>query len=204
MLRFRSANKHSQDTHDSKFSVQTTIREILLPGRLNHTEVGIATKPSLYQCFRMFSQRYCSDERDRVYAALGLTGDDLAISPNYSLNLPEVLLQLSRETLLTGELTVLHHAGYDKHDPSNTQPSFIPRIRDDLSSGHARPLGREPTPRYSAGCLRQIFASLFGSTSISMPGVSVDDIVYTDFFTEVLGDLTIGLGSPLEPQLSDG
>jgi hypothetical protein len=124
----------------------------------------------------------------------------LAISPDYSLSLVEVLLELSRKTLLTGELAVLHHT---EPEERNTQPSFIPRIRDDFPLVHVEPLGGDIILRYTAGCLRDSFASLFGSSSICIPGVSVDDIVYVDFFINVLEDLTTGVGSPFKPQLSD-
>jgi hypothetical protein len=200
MLRFRSANRHSRVTIDSTFSVETTIRRSELPEWLDRSDVAITVKRSLYQCFRMFTHRYCSDERDRVYAALGLTGDDLAISPDYSLSLVEVLLQLSRKTLLAGELAVLHHTEPEERD---AQPSFIPRVRDDFPLVHAAPLGGDIIPRYTAGCLRDSFASLFGSSSICIPGVSVDVIVYTDLFINVLEDLTTGVGSSFKPQLSD-
>jgi hypothetical protein len=148
----------------------------------------------------LFADLDCSDERDRVYAALGLTGDDLAIYPDYILSLIEIVLELSRKTFLTGELAVLHHT---EPEERNTQPSSIPRIRDDFPLVHAESLGGDIIPRHTAGCLRDSFASLFGSSSICIPGMSVDEIVYTDFFINVLDDLTTGVGSPFKPQLSD-
>jgi hypothetical protein len=55
MLRFRSANRHSRVTIDSTFSVETTIRGSELPEWLDRSNVAITVKPSLYQCFRMFT-----------------------------------------------------------------------------------------------------------------------------------------------------
>jgi hypothetical protein len=149
----------------------------------------------------MLVSRDCSDERDRVYAALGLANDRLGIVPNYNLDMGHILIELSRKTLLSGELSLLHHNNPCCVDTDSTLPSFVPLLKNQTSHEVGEPLGGNHVIRYSAGHSRKSFATLSGSRSISIPGVSIDYIHYTDSFSDVSTDLLVGSGSPFKSQL---
>jgi hypothetical protein len=207
MLRFRSLYHHTKEEH-GEAPLQASVARGLRAAsnnvfRRNHTKLLNVRKPSLYQCCRMLNRRFCSDNRDRIYAALGLARDDLAIIPNYNHSATDIFLEMSRKVLLTGELALLHHAGTANTDDLGTQPSFLPCLNDSPPFEHERALGGDITSCYSAGHSRQSLPVLFGARSISVPGVSVDHIVYADLFADVLEDLMRGNGSPHKTQLSD-
>jgi hypothetical protein len=88
---------------------------------------------SLYQCCRLPVNRQCTDERDKVYAALGLAINDLAIFPAYNLSFDEISLDLTRRSLLAGDFSVLHDAETPMFDASRTAGvSFVPTLRPDF------------------------------------------------------------------------
>ncbi|OAL02907.1 hypothetical protein IQ06DRAFT_345885 [Phaeosphaeriaceae sp. SRC1lsM3a] len=157
---------------------------------------------TLYQWCRMLVFRKCADERDKVYAALGLAYDDLDIIPNYSLSTADVLLDLTKKSLDAGDFSVLHDAGTPACDTTHeSQPSFVPSLRPESRQNRPRPLGGHDDPRYKAGRSRMNRIQSLEGSSVRVRGVKVDDVIYTDNLADAVKDLTMGRGSPFKPQL---
>jgi hypothetical protein len=163
------------------------------------------TTRSLYQCCHMLTGRLCSDERDKVYAALGLAKNDLAIVPDYNLSLAEVCLDFAMRSLLSGDFSLLHDADTSWLESSDTSqkpsPSFLPRLHDAVSYKRPFPLGGRDTSWYGAGLSRRPAVRQSGPTTIDLRGVRVDEIRYLDTFATVVVDFSIGTGIPYKPQL---
>ncbi|KAH7385304.1 heterokaryon incompatibility protein-domain-containing protein [Phaeosphaeria sp. MPI-PUGE-AT-0046c] len=164
----------------------------------------IAAPPirTLYQWCRMLVDRKCADERDKVYAALGLAYDDLGIVPNYSLTVADVLLELTKRSLEAGDFSVLHDAGTPMlGSDQGLHPSFVPSLRPESRQHRPRPLGGFDEPRYEAGRSRMSCIQSLESSSIRIRGVKVASVHYLNNFAEDIKDLTTGRGLGLKPQL---
>ena len=187
--------------HHEDYSANLDLVHEMILARNSRARVGVKN-PSLYQCSRMLMNRQCSDERDKVYAALGLAADNLAIRPDYTLSLAEVCLDLAKKSLLAGDFSILHYAETptDDWNPSG-RPSFIPQLNRQTEANRPRSLGGRDTPIYTAGLARPPVVHMSSSSSIDIQGVMVDEILHLDTFADVLPDLTQGHGSPLKPQL---
>jgi hypothetical protein len=159
---------------------------------------------SLYQWCHLLVQRKCTDERDRVYAALGLTPRPLAIIPDYSLSFADVRLDMARRSLLAGDFSVLHNADTPTSDASRTSRlSFVPSLRPDLCQDRPLPLGGFGVPRYSAGLARSPNVLTSSPKSVSIQGIGVGEIIYINTFADALNDIAIGRGNFFKPQLHD-
>lgn len=150
----------------------------------------------------MLAYRLCSDERDKVYAALGSAKDDLGIVPDYNLSVENVWLDFAQRILLPGDFSVLYDADPSwTNDPQSFHPSFIPRLK--LEQNHIRPhpLGGMDNPRYRAGISRSSNVLASKPTTIDIRGVHIDEVWYMDTLKDAMADLNIGRGSPFKPQL---
>jgi hypothetical protein len=157
---------------------------------------------SLYQWCRMLVDRQCTDDRDRVYAALGLSSTDLGIIPDYNLSLADVCLDLATRSLLTGDFSVLLHVGLPVTDNTpDFRPSFVPSLRAATRQNRPMPLGGQESQTYSAGPLRIPKVSSPSRSSVGIRGISINNVCYLDSFVEVLDELTIGKGKFYKPQL---
>jgi hypothetical protein len=159
---------------------------------------------SLYQWCHLLVQRKCTDERDRVYAALGLTPRPLAIIPDYSLSFSDVRLDLARRCIVAGDFSVLHNADTPMFDaPQAFRLSFVPSLRPDLRQERPLPLGGFGLPRYSAGLARRPTVQTSSLKSVSIQGFGVGEVLYIETFADVLNDLATGKGSFFKPHLYD-
>ncbi|PON20559.1 hypothetical protein TGAM01_v210593 [Trichoderma gamsii] len=82
-------------------------------------------RTDLLSLLRFFGHRKASDNRDRVYALLGLCSDAVAIRPNYLLNEAEVYTQAALAIIKnTRSLSIM----YGDHSRKTSQglPSYIP------------------------------------------------------------------------------
>lgn len=157
---------------------------------------------TLYQWCRMLVDRKCADERDKVYAALGLAHNDLGIVPNYSLGIASIVLDLTTKSLEAGDFSVLHDAGKPiLIATQGGQPSFVPSLRRESRHNRPKPLGGYDVPRYTAGLSRSAKVQSLASDHIRLRGVKVDKIFYLDTLADALKDLTVGRGSPFKPEL---
>jgi hypothetical protein len=85
---------------------------------------GRSSRPSLLCCFRELScGRSCTDDRDRIYAMLGIAGNH-SVTPNYDLSPEDVLLNFATGCLLGGEVSLLHESSLGPRTFSNY--SFVP------------------------------------------------------------------------------
>jgi hypothetical protein len=157
---------------------------------------------TLYQWCRMLIDRKCADERDKIYAALGLAHNDLGIIPNYSLSVASIVMDLTTKSLEAGDFAVLHDAGKPiLIATQGEQPSFVPSLRRESRHNRPKPLGGYDVPRYTAGLSRAAKVQSLVSDHIRLRGVKVDRIFYVDTFADALKDLTVGRGSPFKPEL---
>jgi hypothetical protein len=157
---------------------------------------------SLYQWCRLLIDRKCIDERDRIYAALGLATNDLAIVPDYGLSFADVCLDLTKRSLLAGDFSVLYDAVTPMENASAiSPPSFVPSLRAAARKGRPIPLGGYEAIRYSTGLAWIPMVRSAGPASITIGGIRVGEAVFIDNFADALMDLTTGVGSPFKPQL---
>jgi hypothetical protein len=166
------------------------------------THVRLPTM-SLYQWCHLLVQRKCTDERDRVYAALGLTPRPLAIIPDYSLSFADVRLDLARRSILAGDFSVLHNADTPMFNAQASRLSFVPSLRPDLRQERPLPLGGFGLPRYSAGLARRPTVQTSSLKSVSIQGFGVGEVLYIETFADILNDLATGKGSFFKPHLYD-
>jgi len=125
---------------------------------------------SLHDCFRWVHSisTKCTDERDRIYALLGLVQGPTRIVPNYSLTVTNVFLEFTWSEITTGNVDILCDADFrGRHD---LYPSFL--CRPDYISGMIRLL----TAASGAGVSRVACAELIRPASIQIRGVIVDRI----------------------------
>lgn len=159
---------------------------------------------SLYQWCRMLVNRGCADERDKVYAALGLTTHHLDIVPDYNLSFADVRLDLTKKSLFVGDFSVLHDAETQTRGSSlSFEPSFVPSLRRRSRRDRPLPLGGYEEPKYSAGLSRAHFVQSSSPKQITIRGISVGEVNYLDNFDDVLYNLTAYTGSYFMPQIQN-
>jgi hypothetical protein len=129
--------------------------------------------PSLISCVIDLAQgRDCKDARDRLYAMLAVADDRLGIGPDYTTPLSTVLTQFVLQSLLSGDLFVLHASGIrPNHDPSLS--SFVPSLVDWVgmtSRLNAPKLG------FCAANMFPVSISTTAADSVLLRGVRVDAI----------------------------
>jgi hypothetical protein len=174
-------------------------------GRMQLLGAQLPTHPSsrsLYQWCRMLVHRQYADERDKVYAALGLTANTLSIVPDYNAGIDEVCLDLTNKSLLAGDFSPL----YDAQTPmvsslQLTGLSHVPSVRSEHLQTQHSPLGGYESRRYSAGLSRPPHVNLLEPSSDSISGLDVGAISWVDTFADPLDDLVVGRGTPFESQL---
>jgi hypothetical protein len=160
------------------------------------------TTKSLYQCCRMLFVRLCGDERDKVYAALGLARDDLGIVPDYNLSVDDICLDFAKKSVLSGDFSVLHDADTSWLDAlQSSRPSFVPRLQSEHVHVRPLPLGGMDNPRYSAGLLREPAMLRARSNTIDIRGVRVDHMCYVDRLAGIVSELNVARGNPFSPRL---
>jgi hypothetical protein len=73
-----------------------------------------------------FRRRDCKDDRDRIYALLGLLPENgpALIEPNYEKTVAEVYIEAARNQLKHGQITVLYEAGMCRRCVSNRPHSM--------------------------------------------------------------------------------
>ena len=125
---------------------------------------------SPYDCCRSFhGQRpNCTDERDLIYALLGLARTPHKIVPNYNLNVTGVFLDFTWSEMENGNINILRDADFLRQDGS--YPSFV--YRPDFNNKHI-------DMRFgvnAAGKSRAISAEAIRPASIQIRGVIVDRI----------------------------
>jgi hypothetical protein len=130
---------------------------------------------SLYECCWRFGDenRKCSNERDRIYAFLGLASEETRIPSDYNLTLDQIRLEMSWASLVAGIFVILHFTvGCDKED---SIPSFVGCMSEweFLSRELTVPLeGR----RFGAGSSRAPHARALRPRYLRIRGVSVDRV----------------------------
>ncbi|KAH7069275.1 heterokaryon incompatibility protein-domain-containing protein [Paraphoma chrysanthemicola] len=128
---------------------------------------------SLYMCCWSLSDkvRKCSDERDRIYAFLGLAREESRIAANYSLTLDEIRLETTWKSLVAGEYDVLYTAvGCDS---IVTTPSFVGRMSE-LEFEAIDLMNRLNRRGFRAGLSRTPNARPIRLGSLGIRGVTVD------------------------------
>jgi hypothetical protein len=179
-----------------------SLRHAELFGALHPMHPGQSSSMSLYQWCRMLGDRKCTEERDRIYAALGLATDTLATLPDYNPTSEEVFLDPTTKTLLAGDLSPLHDAPTPTvFSPRHIGFSFASSLHPEHRQNQPSPLGGYQTRRYSAGLSRPCLVNLLESPSVNICSLAVDEIYWVDGFINFLDDLIIGRGTAFKPQL---
>ena len=143
------------------FSFRTRWHNQLTPG---------FSQLSLYDCCRSFHghRPSCTDERDLIYALLGLIITPHKIIPNYNLSVTSVFLEFTWSEVENGNINILRDAEFLRQDGS--YPSFV--YRPDSNNQHI-------DMRFgvnAAGKSRAISAEAIRPASIQIRGVIVDRI----------------------------
>jgi len=143
---------------------------------------------SLYDCCRIVHKDppQCTDQRDLIYALLGLAKAPTTIVPNYSLSVASVFLEFTWSEIVNGNIEILRNAeflGKDDSIPSffwgdseatqrsrEEPPSFVYRLRPRLRFA----VGFGATK--SAGASRAVCAEVIRPASIQIRGVMVGRI----------------------------
>jgi len=125
---------------------------------------------SLYDCCRIFHQHppKCTDERDLIYALIGLAKHPTMVVPDYSLTVTNVFLEFTWLEIANGNIDILRDAEFLGN--GDLYPSFL--YRPGQSS---RPTGGHSTPK-GAGASRAAVAEAIRPASIQIRGVIVDRI----------------------------
>jgi len=86
--------------------------------------------------------RYCqaSDERDKIYALLGISSQTFGVTPDYDLSAPEVFTNSAREVILQTYtldiLSLVRRKPYLSGEGRNSElPSWAPDWRPDVIEG---------------------------------------------------------------------
>jgi len=125
---------------------------------------------SLHDCCR-WVQRIspkCTDERDRIYALLGLVQEPPKIVPNYSLSVTGVFLEFTWSEITAGNMDILRDADFRGRD--DLCPSFLYR------PDHGSFMIRNYTEASRAGMSRVTCAESIRPASIKIRGVIVDRV----------------------------
>jgi len=125
---------------------------------------------SLYNCCRWVHSLppNCTDERDQIYALLGLVQGPTMIVPNYSLTVTEAFLEFTWSEITNGNTDILRDA--DFRGRGDLYPSFLYR------PGYDSDLLRDKTRASRAGMSRVDCAEMIRPASIQIRGVIVDRI----------------------------
>lgn len=156
---------------------------------------------TLYQCCRILIDRKCKDQRDKIYAALGLA-EGPTVVPDYSLSLTAIRVDLALQSLHANDFSVLHYAECEVNKSTNEKvPSFLPRLSEDSERYRPIALGGSLENAYAAGSSRPAWVKSVGSSQIGIRGTYIDEICYLDKFTDVMSALPISSGTPLKMEL---
>lgn len=106
-------------------------REFHKQERIDAKSRSLTTEGKIHmaRCLNLLEERQCSDDRDRFYALLGLLTTNTGIKPNYALDISQVRMDVTKKTLLTGDLSILDYSeSFTTTAVSASCPSFIVRI----------------------------------------------------------------------------
>lgn len=136
-------------------------------------------KPSLLRCFLDLSRnRSCSDDRDRIYAMLGIAGSH-TVTPDYDMSLEDILLDFATRSLCTGQFSLLHDNSLGPRVFSNC--SFVPCLLKRAS----QPLSMENTNEaFRAGGSRAVAVRNLCPGKVAIRGVEIDSIVASVGFAD--------------------
>jgi len=125
---------------------------------------------SLYECCQWVHSipPKCTDERDQIYALLGLVQGPTRIVPNYSLTVTNVFLEFTWSEITAGNIDILRDADFRGQD--DLYPSFL--YRPHYTSDKIR----SDTEASRTGMSRVTCAELIRPASIKIRGVIVDRI----------------------------
>jgi len=125
---------------------------------------------SLYECCRWVHTipPKCADERDMIYALLGLVQEPPKIVPNYNLTVTEAFLEFTWSEITNGNIDILRDADFRGRD--DLDPSFL--YRPDYRSGTLR----NKTEASRAGMSRVACTKMIRPASIRIRGVTIDRI----------------------------
>ncbi|KAH7076444.1 heterokaryon incompatibility protein-domain-containing protein [Paraphoma chrysanthemicola] len=128
---------------------------------------------SLYMCCWSLSDkvRECSDERDRIYAFLGLAREESRIEANYNLTLDEIRLETTWKSLVAGEYDVLYTAVGCDSDAATS--SFVGRMSE-MDFEATDLMNRLNRRGFRAGLSRTPIARPLRPGSLGIRGVTVD------------------------------
>jgi hypothetical protein len=116
--------------------------------------------------------RQCKDARDRVYALLALTEDNFDIRPDYTVPLSTLLCDFAKQSLLSGDLAILHGSGL-RPNHSSQLVSFAPSVEE--WSGMPIPLD-VPRLGFFASPNYPVCVARTSHGNISIAGVQVDHV----------------------------
>ncbi|UKZ55389.1 hypothetical protein TrVGV298_009212 [Trichoderma virens] len=115
----------------SKFSTFSRVS----PASINSAETGKSLGGAdILSLLRNFGHRKASDDRDRVYALLGLCNQGISIQPDYQLDVTEVYTAPIIQTIKsTKSLSVLYgdHSRKGRHDLSSWVPDWSANLDED-------------------------------------------------------------------------
>ncbi|KAL6702465.1 hypothetical protein ACN47E_001835 [Coniothyrium glycines] len=197
----------TSDVSDTFLHNLNTVNQIV-DARYIHLRRNRLGKPrvvrTLYEWCRMLVYRECSDERDKVYAALGLASGDITLLPDYKLSLTEILSDLTAKSLASGQVSILHYAqNLTDVSTSSSSPSYVARITRAEPGTRPYPLGGTGMKHYQTGLSRRFYMTILNSSLISILGTSIDKVIHVKDIGRELCEYALGTGSPFKMELQN-
>lgn len=129
---------------------------------------------SILDIFGLSAHRKCTDDRDRVYAMLGLFRERLPVVPDYSKSADLVLLDFATKSLISGDLSLLHACEFND-ERKHHGASFVPAV--DTAFGPYITATLDAGADLRAGLRYPAQVEMLNLRSVRITGVSIDVVV---------------------------
>jgi hypothetical protein len=128
----------------------------------------------------------CGDNRDRVYALVGVANNKIAVVPDYSLDQEQVYRIFAISCLLSGDLSVLDECATVDIERDREGLSYVPKLH--LKLDRAQPFGTfRSNETFSAGKVFPVYTAACSLAGVRIRGVLLDTATYYVGFSQQSG-----------------
>ena len=140
--------------------------------------------------FDLSRDKLCGDNRDRIYALIGVANNKIALVPDYSLDENQVYYSFAISCLLSGDFSVLDECATVDIERHREILSFVPRLH--LKPNRAQPFGTfrsfRSNEKLSAGCVFWAYTVACDHAGVSIRGVLLDTTAHSMGFPQEFGN----------------